>query len=183
MILLSLTGIGWKELPIERTGDLDGRPLLNSGPVEADEDDDDDDDDDEYCEYYARKTRDVLHIIIQDIRSASQDGEKKKNFTSDVIDAARDVIDAARDVIDAARDVIDAARDVIDAARDVIDAARDVIDAARDVIDAARDVMDAVRDVIPVACEALPSKMLLLLWLRSIPCFNATAATREALVS
>ncbi|KAG1698318.1 Tigger transposable element-derived protein 1 [Nymphon striatum] len=50
-----------------------------------------------------------------------------------------------------------------------------------DVIDAARDVMDAVRDVIPVACEALPSKMLLLLWLRSIPCFNATAATREAL--
>ncbi|KAG1671251.1 putative WD repeat-containing protein [Nymphon striatum] len=51
-----------------------------------------------------------------------------------------------------------------------------------DVIDAARDVMDAVRDVIPVACEALPSKMLLLLWLRSIPCFNATAATREALV-
>ncbi|KAG1649765.1 Secernin-2 [Nymphon striatum] len=52
-----------------------------------------------------------------------------------------------------------------------------------DVIDAARDVMDAVRDVIPVACEALPSKMLLLLWLRSIPCFNATAATRETLVS
>ncbi|KAG1670846.1 hypothetical protein GQR58_016649 [Nymphon striatum] len=52
-----------------------------------------------------------------------------------------------------------------------------------DVIDAARDVMDAVRDVIPVACEALPSKMLLLLWLRSIPCFNATAATREALVT
>ncbi|KAG1706616.1 M-phase inducer phosphatase [Nymphon striatum] len=51
-----------------------------------------------------------------------------------------------------------------------------------DVIDAARDVMDAVRDVIPVACEALPSKMLLLLWLRSIPCFNATAATREALL-
>ncbi|KAG1675008.1 Glucose-6-phosphate exchanger SLC37A2 [Nymphon striatum] len=50
-----------------------------------------------------------------------------------------------------------------------------------DVIDAARDVMDAVRDVIPVACEALPSKMLLLLWLRKIPCFNATAATREAL--
>ncbi|KAG1707503.1 Solute carrier family 22 member 7 [Nymphon striatum] len=48
-------------------------------------------------------------------------------------------------------------------------------------MDAARDVMDAVRDVIPVACEALPSKMLLLLWLRSIPCFNATAATREAL--
>ncbi|KAG1653007.1 Ras-related protein M-Ras [Nymphon striatum] len=52
-----------------------------------------------------------------------------------------------------------------------------------DVIDAARDVMDAVRDVIPVACEALPSKMLLLLWLRSIPCFNATAATREALAA
>ncbi|KAG1680269.1 hypothetical protein GQR58_012494 [Nymphon striatum] len=51
----------------------------------------------------------------------------------------------------------------------------------RDVMDAARDVMDAVRDVIPVACEALPSKMLLLLWLRSIPCFNATAATCEAL--
>ncbi|KAG1663867.1 Sodium- and chloride-dependent glycine transporter 2 [Nymphon striatum] len=51
-----------------------------------------------------------------------------------------------------------------------------------DVIDAARDVMDAVRDVIPVACEALPSKMLLL-WLRSIPCFNATAATREALMT
>ncbi|KAG1682258.1 Transient receptor potential-gamma protein [Nymphon striatum] len=51
-----------------------------------------------------------------------------------------------------------------------------------DVMDAARDVMDAVRDVIPVACEALLSKMLLLLWLRSIPCFNATATTREALV-
>ncbi|KAG1691202.1 Protein SpAN [Nymphon striatum] len=50
-----------------------------------------------------------------------------------------------------------------------------------DVMDAARDVMDAVRDVIPVACEALLSKMLLLLWLRSIPCFNATATTREAL--
>ncbi|KAG1669026.1 Influenza virus NS1A-binding [Nymphon striatum] len=50
-----------------------------------------------------------------------------------------------------------------------------------DVMDAARDVMGAVRDVIPVACEALPSKMLLLLWLRSIPCFNTTAATREAL--
>ncbi|KAG1679548.1 Cyclin-I [Nymphon striatum] len=50
-----------------------------------------------------------------------------------------------------------------------------------DVMDAARDVMDAVRDVIPVACEALLSKMLLL-WLRSIPCFNATATTREALV-
>ncbi|KAG1697193.1 Transient receptor potential-gamma protein [Nymphon striatum] len=48
-------------------------------------------------------------------------------------------------------------------------------------MDAARDVMDAVRDVIPVACEALLSKMLLLLWLRSIPCFNATATTREAL--
>ncbi|KAG1696930.1 Protein-tyrosine sulfotransferase [Nymphon striatum] len=48
-------------------------------------------------------------------------------------------------------------------------------------MDAARDVMGAVRDVIPVACEALLSKMLLLLWLRSIPCFNATAATREAL--
>ncbi|KAG1652780.1 V-type proton ATPase subunit C [Nymphon striatum] len=47
-------------------------------------------------------------------------------------------------------------------------------------MNAARDVMDAVRDVIPVACEALLSKMLLL-WLRSIPCFNATAATREAL--
>ncbi|KAG1652714.1 Bestrophin-3 [Nymphon striatum] len=55
-------------------------------------------------------------------------------------------------------------------------------DRESDVIDAARDVMDAVRDVIPVACEALPSKMLLLLWLRSIPCFNATAATREALI-
>ncbi|KAG1668704.1 Uridine phosphorylase 2 [Nymphon striatum] len=52
-----------------------------------------------------------------------------------------------------------------------------------DVMDAARDVMGAVRDVIPVACEALPSKMLLLLWLRSIPCFNTTAATREALLS
>ncbi|KAG1678456.1 Multidrug resistance-associated protein 1 [Nymphon striatum] len=64
---------------------------------------------------------------------------------------------------------------------DVMDAARDVMDAARDVMDAARDVMDAVRDVIPVACEALPSKMLLLLWLRSIPCFNTIAATREAL--
>ncbi|KAG1714075.1 putative phosphoenolpyruvate synthase [Nymphon striatum] len=51
-----------------------------------------------------------------------------------------------------------------------------------DVMDAASDVMDAVRDVIPVACEALLSKMLLLLWLRSIPCFNDTAATREALV-
>ncbi|KAG1660945.1 hypothetical protein GQR58_021780 [Nymphon striatum] len=50
-----------------------------------------------------------------------------------------------------------------------------------DVMDAARDVMDAVRDVIPVACEALLSKMSLLLWLRSIPCFNATATTREAL--
>ncbi|KAG1683641.1 Sodium/hydrogen exchanger 2 [Nymphon striatum] len=59
----------------------------------------------------------------------------------------------------------------------------DVMDAARDVMDAARDVMDAVRDVIPVACEALLSKMLLLLWLRSIPCFNATAARREALRS
>ncbi|KAG1653424.1 Tubulin alpha-1C chain [Nymphon striatum] len=55
------------------------------------------------------------------------------------------------------------------------------MDAARDVMDAVRDVMDAVRDVIPVACEALLSEMLLLLWLRSIPCFNATAATREAL--
>ncbi|KAG1680078.1 Erythroid differentiation-related factor 1 [Nymphon striatum] len=53
--------------------------------------------------------------------------------------------------------------------------------ASVDVMDAARDVMGAVRDVIPVACEALPSKMLLLLWLRSIPCFNTTAATREAL--
>ncbi|KAG1714077.1 putative phosphoenolpyruvate synthase [Nymphon striatum] len=52
-----------------------------------------------------------------------------------------------------------------------------------DVMDAASDVMDAVRDVIPVACEALLSKMLLLLWLRSIPCFNDTAATREALPS
>ncbi|KAG1659461.1 Choline transporter-like protein 1 [Nymphon striatum] len=52
-----------------------------------------------------------------------------------------------------------------------------------DVMDAARDVMGAVRDVIPVACEALPSKMLLLLWLRSIPCFNTTAATREALLT
>ncbi|KAG1651127.1 hypothetical protein GQR58_027466 [Nymphon striatum] len=50
-------------------------------------------------------------------------------------------------------------------------------------MDAARDVMDAVRDVIPVACEALLSKMLLLLWLRSIPCFYATATTREALLS
>ncbi|KAG1687954.1 putative 4-coumarate--CoA ligase 3 [Nymphon striatum] len=51
-------------------------------------------------------------------------------------------------------------------------------------MDAARDVMDAVRDVIPVACEALLSKMLLLLmWLCSIPCFNDTAATREALIS
>ncbi|KAG1679345.1 Membrane metallo-endopeptidase-like 1 [Nymphon striatum] len=55
------------------------------------------------------------------------------------------------------------------------------LNAYSDVIDAARDVMDAVRDVIPVACEAFTSKMLLLLWLRSIPCFNATAATREAL--
>ncbi|KAG1714011.1 Tether containing UBX domain for GLUT4 [Nymphon striatum] len=50
-----------------------------------------------------------------------------------------------------------------------------------DVMGAARDVMDAVRDVILVACEALLSKMLLL-WLRSIPCFNTTAATREALI-
>ncbi|KAG1712133.1 putative methyltransferase C9orf114 [Nymphon striatum] len=33
----------WIELPIERTGDLDGRPLLSSGPVQADDDDDDDD--------------------------------------------------------------------------------------------------------------------------------------------
>ncbi|KAG1655440.1 hypothetical protein GQR58_024527 [Nymphon striatum] len=32
---------GWKELPIERTGDLDGRPLLSSGPIWADDDDDD----------------------------------------------------------------------------------------------------------------------------------------------
>ncbi|KAG1706140.1 Carboxyl-terminal PDZ ligand of neuronal nitric oxide synthase protein [Nymphon striatum] len=30
---LRLTGIGLKELPIERTGDLDGRPLLSSGPM------------------------------------------------------------------------------------------------------------------------------------------------------
>ncbi|KAG1656740.1 Glutamate receptor 4 [Nymphon striatum] len=42
MIWLSLTGIGWIELPIERTGDLYGRPLLCSGPVQADDDDDDD---------------------------------------------------------------------------------------------------------------------------------------------
>ncbi|KAG1650760.1 Peroxidasin [Nymphon striatum] len=36
---LTLTGIGWIELPIERTGDLDGRPLLSSGPIRADDDD------------------------------------------------------------------------------------------------------------------------------------------------
>ncbi|KAG1662918.1 hypothetical protein GQR58_020680 [Nymphon striatum] len=40
-IMLSLTGIGWIELPIERTGDLDGRPLLSSGLVQAAADDDD----------------------------------------------------------------------------------------------------------------------------------------------
>ncbi|KAG1694100.1 hypothetical protein GQR58_006905 [Nymphon striatum] len=33
--------IGWKELSIERTGDLDGRPLLSSGPIWAVDDDDD----------------------------------------------------------------------------------------------------------------------------------------------
>ncbi|KAG1677707.1 Class E basic helix-loop-helix protein 22 [Nymphon striatum] len=35
-----MTGIGWKELPIEKTGDLDRKPLLSSGLERADDDDD-----------------------------------------------------------------------------------------------------------------------------------------------
>ncbi|KAG1678556.1 Clotting factor B [Nymphon striatum] len=42
-----MTRIELKELPIKRTGDLDGRPLLSSGPIWTDDDDDDDADDDD----------------------------------------------------------------------------------------------------------------------------------------